>query len=211
MATEGRASNASRLSETGRIEAFSDGVFAIATTLLIIEVHVPHGDNLGHELLRLWPSYLGYLTSFLTVGVMWINHHHLFTLIDRADRTFLLLNTLLLLCIAFVPFPTAVLAQYVRTGDARAAAVLYGATLTVTALVFNAVWRYASNDRRLLGPRAPQAEVDDITRAYTIGPFIYGASGVLAFASPKASAAAYLAIAVFFALPLAQWRAALRR
>ncbi len=200
-----------RVSETGRIEAFSDGVFAIAITLLIIEVHVPHGHDLGDDLLRLWPSYLGYLTSFLTIGVMWINHHHLFTLIDRADRTFLLLNTLLLMCIAFVPFPTAVLAQYVRTGDARAAAVLYGATLTVTAVFFNAVWRYAATDRRLLAPAAPQEDVDDITRAYYFGPFVYGSSALLGLVSPRTSAAAYLAIAVFFALPLAQWRAAFRR
>jgi len=103
---------------TSRLEAFSDGVFAIAVTLLIIEVHVPqraHAESLGHELLRIWPSYLGYLTSFLTIGVMWINHHHVFSLIVRADRTMLLLNTVLLMLIAFVPFPTAVLAQFVET------------------------------------------------------------------------------------------------
>jgi TMEM175 potassium channel family protein len=196
---------------TGRLEAFSDGVFAIAITLLIIEVHVPHGEDLGRDLLRLWPSYLGYLTSFLTVGVMWINHHQLFSLIDRADRTFLLLHTFLLMLIAFVPFPTAVLAQYIRTDDAMPAAVLYGATLTLTAVLFNAVWRYAAGDRRLLTPAAPQSEVDDITRAYSFGPFIYGGSAALAFLSPKASAAAYLTIAVFFALPLAHWRMAVRR
>src|SRR5205085_3090480 len=123
-------------SETARAEAFSDGVFAIAITLLIIEVHIPsrgHAETLGHELLRLWPSYLGYLTSFLTIGVMWINHHHVFTYITRSDRTLLFLNTLLLMMVAFVPFPTAVLAQFIRTDGARPAALLYGATLTLTA------------------------------------------------------------------------------
>jgi uncharacterized membrane protein len=109
-------------SDTARIEAFSDGVFAIAITLLIIEVHVPareHAETLGHELLRIWPSYLGYLTSFLTIGVMWINHHYVFELIDRVDRMMLLLNTLLLMLIAFVPFRPPCSAQFVETGGAR--------------------------------------------------------------------------------------------
>ena len=200
--------------ETGRVEAFSDGVFAIAITLLIIEVHVPNrggGGVLGHDLLRLWPSYLGYLTSFLTIGVMWINHHHVFSLIDRVDRTMLLLNTLLLLLIAFVPFPTAVLAQFVETGGARAAAVLYGATMTLTAVLFFCWWRYASSERRLIAAEVPSEVVDDITRAYTPGTLLYGGAMALAFVEPWLSAALYLAIAVFYALPLAQWRARVAR
>jgi uncharacterized membrane protein len=201
-------------SETGRVEAFSDGVFAIAITLLIIEVHVPgraHAGELGHELLRLWPSYLGYLTSFLTIGVMWLNHHYVFGLIDRVDRTMLLLNTLLLLLIAFVPFPTAVLAQFVETDGARAAAVLYGATLTLTAITFFAWWRYASNDRRLIAPGVPDEMIDDITRAYTPGTILYGGSALIGLVAPWASAGLYLAIALFYALPLRQWRARLQR
>ncbi|HEX6491401.1 MAG TPA: TMEM175 family protein [Gaiellaceae bacterium] len=200
--------------ETARIEAFSDGVFAIAITLLILEIHVPsrhHAEGLGHELLRIWPSYLGYLTSFLTIGVMWINHHHVFSLIGRADRTMLLLNTLLLMLIAFVPFPTAVLADFVETGGARAAVALYGATLTATAIVFFVWWRYASTGRRLIGAQVPQDDLDDITRAYTPGALLYGGSTALAFIQPWVSAAAYLGIAVFYALPLAQWRARLAR
>jgi uncharacterized membrane protein len=200
--------------ETSRVEAFSDGVFAIAITLLIIEVHVPlreHADELGHELLNLWPSYLGYLTSFLTIGVMWINHHYVFSLIDRVDRTMLLLNTTLLLMIAFVPFPTAVLAQFIETDGARAAAVLYGATLTVTAINFFVWWRYASSSRRLIAEQVPDHVVQDITRAYTPGTLIYGGAMLLAFVEPWLSAALYLAIAVFYALPLMQWRARLAR
>jgi uncharacterized membrane protein len=201
-------------SETGRVEAFSDGVFAIAITLLIIEIHVPtraHAGSLGHELLRIWPSYLGYLTSFLTIGVMWINHHSVFDLIDRVDRTMLLLNTLLLMMIAFVPFPTAVLADFIETDGARAAAVLYGATLTLTAITFFAWWRYASAGRRLIAPQVPDEAIDDITRAYLPGTLLYGGAALVAFGEPWASAALYLAIAVFYALPLAQWRARLAR
>ena len=201
-------------SETARTEAFSDGVFAIAITLLIIEVHVPareHAETLGHELLRIWPSYLGYLTSFLTIGVMWINHHYVFELIARIDRTMLLLNTLLLMLIAFVPFPTAVLAQFVETGGARPAAILYGATLTLTAMTYFAWWRYASAGRRLIGEEVPDHVIDDITRAYKPGALLYGGAALVAFVQPWVSAALYLGIAVFYALPLAQWRARLAR
>jgi uncharacterized membrane protein len=201
-------------SDTARIEAFSDGVFAIAITLLIIEVHIPareHAETLGHELLRLWPSYLGYLTSFLTIGVMWINHHYVFELIDRVDRTMLLLNTLLLMLIAFVPFPTAVLAQFIETGGARPAAVLYGATLTLTAMTYFAWWRYASAGRRLIDERVSDEAIDDITRAYTPGALLYGGAALVAFLQPWVSAALYLGIALFYALPLAQWRARLAR
>lgn len=201
-------------SQTARLEAFSDGVFAIAVTLLILEIHVPareHAETLGHELLRIWPSYLGYLTSFLTIGVMWINHHYVFELIARVDRTMLLLNTLLLMLIAFVPFPTAVLAQFIETGGARSAAVLYGATLTLTAMTYFAWWRYASAGRRLIGDEVPDEVVDDITRAYLPGTLLYAGAALLAFLQPWVSAAAYLAIAVFYALPLAQWRARLAR
>ncbi len=201
-------------SQTTRLEAFSDGVFAIAITLLIIEIHVPareHAETLGHELLRIWPSYLGYLTSFLTIGVMWINHHYVFELIARVDRTMLLLNTLLLMLIAFVPFPTAVLAQFIQTDGARAAAVLYGATLTLTAMTYFAWWRYASAGRRLIGNEVPDDVIDDITRAYAPGTLLYGGAALIAFLQPWLSAAAYLAIAVFYALPLAQWRERLAR
>jgi uncharacterized membrane protein len=142
---------------------------------------------------------------------MWINHHYVFSLIDRVDRTMLLLNTTLLLMIAFVPFPTAVLAQFVETDGARAAAVLYGATLTLTAVNYFAWWRYASTDRRLIAASVPDDAIDDITRAYVPGAFLYGGAMLVAFAEPWLSAALYLGIAVFYALPLAQWRARLTR
>jgi uncharacterized membrane protein len=200
--------------ETARVEAFSDGVFAIAITLLIIEVHVPlreHADDLPHELLSIWPSYLGYLTSFLTIGVMWVNHHRVFNLIGRADHTMLILNLVLLLLIAFLPFPTAVLARFIETEGARPAVVLYGVTMMLIAIAFFVWWRYASGGRRLIAQDAPQEEVDDITRAYTPGTILYGGALALAFVEPWASAAAYLSLAIFYALPLQQWRAKLIR
>src|SRR5437588_4634467 len=119
-----------------RLEAFADGVFAIAATLLIIDVGVPAQlhESLGRELLRLWPQYFAYAVSFLTIGIMSVNHHRLIRQIERVDERFLFLNLGLLACIAFVPFPTRVVAAFVRTDDGEAAALLYGITLTVTAV-----------------------------------------------------------------------------
>src|SRR3954471_2154145 len=109
---------AAGVSETTRVEAFSDGIFAIAITLLVLNVRVPlpdltgHGSTLLPALLHLWPAYLGYLISFFTIGIMWVNHHSMFALIRRTDRYFLLLSVFFLLWIAVLPFPTAVLAEY---------------------------------------------------------------------------------------------------
>ena len=100
-------------SDTSRLEAFSDGVFAIAVTLLVLEIGVPHvgeGESLGEALRHLWPSYFGFAVSFLTIGVMWINHHAMFKDIDRQDHTLLVLNLVLMMTISFLPFPTAVVA-----------------------------------------------------------------------------------------------------
>ena len=105
---------------TIRLEAFSDGVFAIAITVLVLEIGVPHvaaRESLPQALRHLWPSYFGYAVSFLTIGVMWINHHAMFKDIDRQDHVLLVLNLLLLMCISFLPFPTAVVAAYVRDGE----------------------------------------------------------------------------------------------
>jgi uncharacterized membrane protein len=142
---------------------------------------------------------------------MWVNHHRVFSLIDRVDHTMLILNLLLLLLIAFLPFPTAVLAQFIETDGARQAAALYGVTMVLIAIAFFAWWRYASFERRLIAPSAPQEEIDDITRAYTPGTILYASALALAFVEPWASAAAYLALALFYALPLQQWQRKLAR
>jgi uncharacterized membrane protein len=185
---------------TGRVEAFSDGVFAIAITLLILTIGIPSGHGpLGHELLRLWPSYAAYAVSFLTIGIMWVNHHTLFRHFERVDRPLLLLNILLLMLIAFVPFPTRVAADFVRSGgDRRAAALLYGSTMTITAVLFIALWLYGS--RRLLAADSDPLEVSGITRSYLPGVPLYGGTTLLAFASPVASLVLFGAIALFYAL-----------
>jgi uncharacterized membrane protein len=185
---------------TRRVEAFSDGVFAIAITLLILIIEPPKsGQHLGHELLRLWPSYLAYAVSFLTIGIMWVNHHTIFRHFERVDRPLLLLNILLLMLIAFVPFPTRVAAEFIRSGDdRRAAALLYGITMTITAICFFAVWIYGS--RRLLRADADMREVSGITRSYLPGTPMYGGATLIAFASGTASLILFAAIALFYAL-----------
>ena len=196
------------LGETTRLETFSDGVFAIAITLLVLEIRVPpaHADaagTLGSALLRLWPSYLGYVISFATIGIMWVNHHTMFEHIRRVDRTFLLINVLFLLVVAFIPFPTAVVAEHLPDAEGRRVATLfYGASFTLMAVVYNLVWRYgAGGEGRLLGPGADLEEARAITRGYTWGPIIYLVATVIALASPIASLVAHALIAIFFALP----------
>ena len=188
--------------DTGRVEAFSDGVFAIAITLLTLNVVLHRSDGtLGHDLLRLWPSYVAYGVSFLTIGIMWVNHHTIFRHIERVDRRFLLINLMLLMLIAFVPFPTRIAAEYARSDDSRrAAALLYGITLTTTAVFFNSLWLYASRRSGLLAPDADRREVTGITRSYLPGAPMYATATLIAFASSIASLVLFGAIAVFYAL-----------
>jgi uncharacterized membrane protein len=184
---------------TSRLEAFSDGVFAIAATLLILNVQAS-GSPLSHELGRIWPSYVAYAVSFVTIGIIWVNHHTVMAQIAKVDRTFLMLHVLFLMLIAFIPFPTALLAQHIRSEGAEAAALSYGVTLTLTAILINTLWRYAAHGRRLLRADADARVVAGISRSYLPGPFMYLAATLVALVSPPASAALYLAIAVFYVL-----------
>jgi uncharacterized membrane protein len=188
--------------ETGRVEAFSDGVFAIAITLLILAVGIEQavaGGDLGDQLLDLWPAYVAYAVSFLTIGIMWVNHHSVFRLFARVDRPLLLLNVLLLMLIAFVPFPTRVVAVHATAADDRqAAALLYGTTMTITAVLFFSVWIYGS--RHVLRPDADRREVSGITRSYLPGAPTYALATLLAFVNSALSLVLFAAIAIFYAV-----------
>ncbi len=187
---------------TARLEAFSDGVFAIAITLLVLQLDVPKEDaHLGAALLRSWPAYLAFVNSFLTIGVMWMNHDRLFKHIRRTDHALSMLNLLLLLCVTAVPFPTDVLARHLGHPGGRVAALLYNGTFVVTAIFFNALWHHASAGGRLLGEGFDAAEVRAITRQYAFGPAVYLACFALSFASAGAGFAGSVAVAIFFALP----------
>jgi len=188
---------------SARLETFADGVFAIAATLLILNVEVPdlgeHG--LAHELAKLWPAYIGYAVSFLTIGIIWVNHHTVMGQLRGIDRTFLFINVFFLLCIAFIPFPTRLLATYVRTDNGEAAAFAYGVTLTATAVFFNLMWRYAIGaGGRLLRPDADRRVVDGITRSYRPGVPMYAGATVVGVFQAEIGAALFAAIALFYVL-----------
>jgi uncharacterized membrane protein len=131
---------------TSRTEAFSDGVFAIAATLLVLELKVPHVEpgGLSRALLERWPSYATYVVSFLTIGIIWVNHHAVLERIRVVNRPLLFMNLLFLMAVAAIPFPTALLADYLREGhDERLAAAVYGGTMAVMGVTFGATWAYA--------------------------------------------------------------------
>ena len=184
---------------TTRLEAFSDGIFAIAATLLVLEIGVSaHSENLGHSLLHLWPSYLAYVTSFVTIGIIWINHHHTVSLFARVDRTMLFLNNLLLLTIAFMPFPTKLVGDYLDKPGERAAVLAYAGTLVVMALVHQLWWQYARRGRRLIAEETPDAALRGVDLAYGPGVPLYAIAFAIAFASPLASVFFTFAIAAFY-------------
>ena len=173
----------------------------IAATLLILNVDTqvgssPHG--LAGRLLHIWPSYVAYAVSFLTIGIIWVNHHAVMQQMGRVDRTYLFLNVAFLMVVAFIPFPTRLVAEHVRSEGARAAALAYGITLTATAVMFQGVWFYGSLGRRLLREDADPRVVSGITRSFLPGPWIYLAATLVALASPTASVILFGAIAIFY-------------
>jgi TMEM175 potassium channel family protein len=189
---------------TSRLEAFSDGVFAIAATLLVLELRVPtDSPDLARALLDLWPAYAAYLISFLTIGIIWVNHHTLLEHCRRADRRFLYLNLLLLVAVGIVPFPTALVGQYILSDTgATAALVVYGLGAVLIAVAFSGVFFYATADHRLIGDRDAARRLRSDGRLFPIGLASYTVGIALAFVEPKASLAVYALTAAFYALPV---------
>src|SRR5712692_6677971 len=193
--------------ETGRLEAFSDGVFAVAITLLVLNIkpisdEVLKDGGFWNEFSRQLPALLAFVTSFFTIGIMWINHHRLFNHIKRTDTGLLLFNLLLLLVIVFIPYPTALLAQqYALKPEMHDAALLYSGTNVILAICFNLLWRYASYHNRLLGKDTDTRAVAAISRQYLGGPLLYLIAFGLAFVSVAASVILLLVLALFFAVP----------
>ena len=191
-------------SDTARLETFADGVIAIAITLLILEVGVPHteGRTLGTALAAEWPSYAAFLVSFLTIGIIWVNHHHMFKLIARTTHAFLMLNVLFLMTICVLPWPTELVAAYVRDPDGRVlATAVYGGVMTAVAIMFNVVWRYAATNRRLLVEGIGDRALAKMNRNYMAGPIVYGAATVVALVQPYVSLAVFAGLAVYWLLP----------
>jgi uncharacterized membrane protein len=192
--------------DTMRLETFSDAVIAIAITLLVLEIHVPEvetgtAEELWQELGHLWPNYLGFLISFVTLGVMWANHCVIFRYIERTNHVFTSINLFLLLCLAFIPFPTALMADYLGRPAQQVGLIVYSGTFFVTAVAFNLVWFYASSGSRLLDPEADPDAVRSISRRYLLGPPSYLLAFVLAFFNATASLVVLIALTVAYVIP----------
>lgn len=190
------------MNETGRVEAFSDGVLAIAITLLVLELPVPKGQHgtLAHALVEEWPSFAAYVTSFLVIGIIWINHHQMFGLIARIDRQLMFLNLLLLLFVALIPFSTALLAEYLTEGgsDARTAAVVYSLGSLGTAAAFGVLYRRAARHPALLADHVDAAAVRGSVGRFSVGLVGYLVTVVVALFSAPACLAVHFAMAVYY-------------
>ena len=198
-----RAAARARLSPWGtdRVESFSDSVFAFAATLLVLNLRDPGGD-LARGLLREWPSYAAYAVSFLTIGIIWINHGTLFGRLGRLDRPLVVLNLLLLMIVAVIPFPTAMLARYARDGaSSHAAGILYGTTMTVMGIMFTAIWWRVTSREHLLADGTTAHHARAALRRSLKGPIVYAAATALSALSAPAALAGYAAVAIYFALP----------
>ena len=185
--------------DTAWTESFSDGVFAFAITLLVVDIQVPESafNHLWRGIADQWPSYLGYATSFLTVGGIWLAHHGIFRRLQYANRRVMHVNLALLMAVAFLPFPTRLVAEAIRDASAeRAAVIFYGTWLLVISLVFSALWGAVASDRSLLKPEVSENEVNAIARATTPNLGFYLGVIVLAFIAPKVAAFGYLVIAI---------------
>ncbi|MEV6769895.1 TMEM175 family protein [Nocardia sp. NPDC051030] len=188
-----------RPSNTARIEAFSDGVMAIAITLLVIEIRLPeggegHGGNVLHELLGLWPSYLAYAGSFMTIGVIWLCHHSFFGRIRRADGLLQCGNLLLLLCVAFLPFPTTVLAHHLEDGgwNARVATAFYGVVAAVQALAWFVMWIALRRNPSLLKLGYDAEFVRRESRLAVIGFLAFDVIAAIGLVAPAAALVLYM-------------------
>ncbi len=192
--------------ETSRLEAFSDGVFAIAITLLILNIKIPGKDigdgKLWEVLAQQWADYLAYVISFVTILVMWSAHHNIFRYIRRTDHLFLLINGLLLMGVTIVPFPTSLLAtHFSQENNARAAAAVYCGTFLFIALCFNALWVYASYKDRLLDKTKDVSSLQGIAWAYIAGPILYFVGLIFSFFSSVTTVIICILLTIFYSLP----------
>ena len=186
-----------------RAEAFSDGVFAIAITLLVLGLRLPgttpRCTSLTCQLLAAWPQYFAYVVSFLTIGIMWMNHHTILAHVTRVDRTLLVLNLLLLMGVVAIPFPTTLVAQHLHGPDGPAAAVTYGLVMIAISCGFASVWLYVVRHGPRLGAAVPQHALRQSIPGFTFGLAVYVVGTVVAaFGSAIAALVIYGLLAVYY-------------
>jgi uncharacterized membrane protein len=192
---------------TIRVEGFSDGVFAIAATLLAVEMKVPRGasniEQLQQTLTSQWPVYISYGMSFVYLGIYWSHHTRVFRLFKRTDHIFLKLNVLFLMMIALIPFPTALLGEFLQVRDERGRLVvlIYSGLLFATSCFFNLIWLYATYRNRLIDQNTPADLIKTISKHYGVAPIVYGLAFLVAFWSPPVSLFLNFLAALFYFLP----------
>ncbi|HWF73480.1 MAG TPA: TMEM175 family protein [Solirubrobacteraceae bacterium] len=190
---------------TARLEAFSDGVLAVAITLLVLNISVPHGPDLWHALTQQWQEYLAYVTSFITIGIIWVNHHAMIGRLRETDHTILVLNLFLLMSVGVLPFATALVARYLKAGyDESLAAGIYSGSLLLMSLFFSALNRQillVKSD--LLATGLPESQRRFIFRRSVTGIVPYVIAIAVAPVSPYATLAICAAVAAYYATPLA--------
>jgi uncharacterized membrane protein len=193
---------------TSRLEAFSDGVFAVAITLLVLQFAVPHvaaGHLLG-ALIGQWPQLATYVASFLTVGIVWVNHHTIFKGLRAADRTIQFINLILLLFIVLVPYPTQLLGYYLNSGlDGSVAAAFYAVVMTGMGISFQALVAWAVTHPKLLKPTVNVVAVRSTIPRYSLGLLVYAASIGLAFLSAWLVIVLYAGSAIYYAFNQLTW------
>jgi uncharacterized membrane protein len=191
--------------ETSRVETFSDGVFAIAITLLIIEIKVPTGTELNNglfqALLNKWPNYLAFFIGFFTVLVCWINHHHAFLHIKKCTQGFCLVNAVVLFVVGFVPYPTAVLAEFIGKNESRTAVQLFGVTYILMALSYRFLWGYAKR-YHLTDPDVSDKYKKAVLRMYDIGVVHTIITFIISFWSVPISLVLYVFLFSMFLFPI---------
>ena len=193
---------------TGRLEALSDGVYAIAITLLMLDIALPADahQHLLRSLGNLWPAYLAYVVSFSTIGVSWLGHNVITEYLDRANAAFIRLNLLLLLVVAFLPFPTRVFADFIgQDSPERVAATIYGFSLLLSSCLLWVLWRYAVH-ANLVRPDTSDEEVQLLTQRLTPGLGGYVILIIVGLFFPVAAVIGYLVIALFYIIPFREYR-----
>ena len=203
----GRSEPGIRLSTTSRVEAFSDGVMAIAITLLVLDLKVPEAADLPEggllaALAARWPSYLAYLAAFLTIGIIWLNHRAFVDRVRRFDGPLHWLNLMLLLGVATLPFPTSLLAAYLAEGgpSASVVAVIYGVLSVATALPWLLMWRHLVRHPELLEPPLTVADARAELRRASIGPLAYAVAVPVALVAPVLALVFYIGVALVYAI-----------
>lgn len=188
--------------DTSRLEAFSDGVFSIAITLLVLEFRIHPAPDLRTALLKLGPSFFAYVLSFVTIGVYWARHHYIFKFYRYTNHTLNLLNLLFLMFISFLPFPTKVLAEYLRQGkDAETAATFYSLGLFLPALAWLLKWLYASRHQQIIDPHLDPKFIRKLTVVYAVTVTLYFSGIVMSLIDYKLGLCVSVGLTLFYILP----------